>query len=105
MGKNKKDGMTINVNVNLSKENLNQDATAKISQLQPSRSAEKALTKKELELEVKKGSLVDVNDDDGGVIYARLVCRANGTNNYYSDTRNAEGRLVIGRKLENYTDD
>ncbi|PRQ05116.1 hypothetical protein [Enhygromyxa salina] len=45
---------------------------------------------------------VEVLGGDGGSTptQARLICNPQGTNDYYQDTRTAEGKLEIGRKLD-----
>lgn len=61
------------------------------------------LTKKAEDLEsVAKEEFVEVLGGEGGSTptQARLICNPQGTNNYYQDTRSAEGKLEIGRKLD-----
>lgn len=43
-----------------------------------------------------------VIEGEGGntTVSARLICNPINTNEYYVDTRNAEGKLVIGRQIE-----
>lgn len=43
-----------------------------------------------------------VIEGEGGntTVSARLISNPSGTNDYYVDTRNSEGKLVIGRKIE-----
>ena len=50
--------------------------------------------------------LVEVLGGEGGTtpVSARLICNPAGTSSYYSDTRDAEGKLVIGKQLKDYAD-
>lgn len=50
----------------------------------------------------EKSELVEVLGGEGGntPVSARLISNPAGTNDYYSDSRNAEGKLVIGKKID-----
>ncbi len=50
----------------------------------------------------EKSPLVEVLGGEGGntPVSARLISNPAGTNDYYADSRNAEGKLVIGKKLD-----
>ena len=60
----------------------------------------KSVKMQSLQQELTKENLVSIDDGNGGTISARLISHAAGTNNYYEDTRNKAGRLVIGKKLD-----
>lgn len=65
------------------------------------------LTKATTQQEISKTeSLVEVLGGEGGTtpVSARLICNPAGTNDYYSDSRDAEGKLVIGEQLKDYAD-
>ena len=51
---------------------------------------------------VEKTPLVEVLGGDGGntPVSARLISNPAGTSDYYVDSRNAEGKLVIGKKID-----
>lgn len=50
----------------------------------------------------EKSELVEVLGGEGGntPVSARLISNPAGTNDYYADSRNAEGKLVIGKKID-----
>ncbi len=50
----------------------------------------------------EKSPLVEVlgGDDGNTPVSARLISNPAGTNDYYSDSRSAEGKLVIGKKID-----
>jgi len=53
-------------------------------------------------VKAEESPLVEVLGGEGGntPVSARLISNPAGTNDYYSDSRNAEGKLVIGKKLD-----
>ncbi|MCA9660358.1 MAG: hypothetical protein KC486_18590 [Myxococcales bacterium] len=57
-------------------------------------------------LQTADAELVEVLGGEGGTtpVSARLICNPAGTSSYYSDTRDAEGKLVIGKQLKDYAD-
>jgi hypothetical protein len=57
-------------------------------------------------VKIAEAELVEVLGGDGGTtpVSARLICNPAGTSDYYSDSRDAEGKLVIGAKLKDYAD-
>lgn len=53
-----------------------------------------------------EAELVEVLGGDGGTtpVSARLICNPAGTSDYYSDSRDADGKLVIGKLMKDYVE-
>lgn len=49
---------------------------------------------------LEKTELVEVVGTDGGSVQARLISNPAGTNDHYVDTRDENGKLVVGKKID-----
>jgi hypothetical protein len=61
-------------------------------------------TLEEATVDSTKSELTEVIDPDGGTttaeVHSRLLCKPQGGNDYFEDTRDKDGKLVIGAKVE-----
>ena len=90
MNETNKNGITINVNLNDSRKEVKKNLFEDLK-------TDKLLTKEEIERELERGTMVKLDNNNGGVIHARLICTP-GNGKYYSDTRE-NGKLKIGKEI------